>query len=167
MNKIVRRILNIILIITIIVLALYFVLRFTNQIYICKVKTGSMEDNIHVGDYILTIHKNEYHVGDVVTFKKGNGFITHRIVKIEGDEITTKGDANNIEDKNINRNIIVGKVILSGGILNIIITYKYALVAAFLSIYLFSCYFGKKELIIDKRDEKKLDKNKAKRKKQI
>jgi hypothetical protein len=69
--------------------------------------------------------------------------------------ITTKGDANNVEDEEINKNLIVGKVIMSGGIINIIINYKYALIGFILSIYLFSCYF---------LDDKKTDSSEAKKK---
>jgi len=145
MNRVVKRVIDLLFIIVIIVLALYYILRYTNQICIYKVKTGSMEDNIHIGDYVLIIQKEEYKVGDIVTFEKEDGFITHRIIRIKGDNITTKGDANNIEDDTINKSSIEGKVIMSGGIINIVITYKYAIVAAFLSMYLFSCYFGKKE----------------------
>ena len=84
-------------------------------------------------------------IGDVVTYTSDNGFITHRIIKKEGNKVTTKGDANNTEDDTINVERIIGKVIISGGLLNIVIKYKFVLVAFFLSLYLFSCYFGDNE----------------------
>lgn len=141
MIKFFKKIFDLIFILMIIILGTYFVLRYTNQVMIYRVKTGSMEDNIHVGDYILIIRKDEYNVGDVVTFEKDDGFITHRIIKKDGNTIITKGDANNVEDGIIDRKKIVGKVIISGGIINIIIVYKYALVGFLLSLYLFSCFF--------------------------
>lgn len=141
MIKVIKWIANLLLMLIIILLSSYFLLRVTNKIEIYNVKTGSMENKIHVGDYILIFKKDNYNVGDVVTYTSNNGFITHRIIKIEGDRVTTKGDANNTEDETISSNIIVGKVILSGGILNILINYKYALAGIVLSMYLFSCYF--------------------------
>ena len=141
MSKVFKLITNIIFIIVIIILLGYFLLRITNKIEIYNVKTGSMEEKIHVGDYILILKKSNYKVGDVVTYKINKGFITHRIIKIKGNKITTKGDANNIEDKTIDKKIVIGKVVLSGGILNIIIKYKYFFVILFISLYLFSCYF--------------------------
>ena len=145
MSKAVKIILDFILILIIIALCLYFALRYFDQILIYKVQTGSMEDDIHTGDYILIVKRDDYKVGDVVTFRKSDGFITHRIINKKGNTITTKGDANNVEDDKISKKDIVGKVIIAGGILNIIITYKYALVALFLSIYFFSCYFSKEK----------------------
>ena len=44
--------------------------------------------------------------------------------------------------KTIDISDIVGKVIISGGILNIIVNYKFAIAAMFVALYLISCYFG-------------------------
>ena len=158
MNRVLKWIFDIIFIIIIGVLLSYFVLRITNKAEIYNVKTGSMEDKIHAGDYILIYSKDNYNVGDVVTFKKDDGFITHRIIKIEGDKITTMGDANNIVDDEFDKSNIVGKVIIAGGFLNIIIVYKYAIVGLLLFIYLLSMYFdnkkdNKEEIIDEKIDE--------------
>ena len=141
MLKILEKIGNILMIVIILLLLVYFGLRIANKVEIYNVKTGSMEDKIHAGDYILIFKKESYAIGDVITFRTENGYVTHRITKIEGDYVTTKGDANNTEDETISSSSIVGKVILSGGILNIIINYKYALAGIVLSLYLFSCYF--------------------------
>lgn len=141
MAKVIKRIIDVILILLIILLCSYFALRFFNRIVIYSVETGSMEENIHAGDYILVVKKDKYEVGDVITYKSNNAYITHRIIDKKNGEITTKGDANNIEDEKIDESVIVGKVMLSGGVLNIIINYKYTIVGVLLSLYLFSCYF--------------------------
>lgn len=143
MVKIIKGIFDIIFIILIIILSLYLILKISNKIELYNVKTGSMEDNIHVGDYILIYKKNDYQIGDVVTFSKDGYFVTHRIIKKDNKKFVTKGDANNLEDDEITIDDIVGKVVLSGGFLNFVIDFKYALVAGFLSLYLLSCYFGK------------------------
>ena len=145
MVKIFKLITNIIFTIVIALLSVYLVLRTTDKVEIYRVKTGSMEDKIHVGDYIMIYQKNEYNVGEIVTYTSNEGFITHRIVKKDGNRIVTKGDANNTEDREIVASTIVGKTILIGGILNIIINYKYVIVCALISLYLFSCYFERKE----------------------
>ena len=141
MIKVFKKILNIIFIILIIILVGYFILRLTGRLEIYNVKTGSMEDNIHVNDYIMIYKKNDYEIGDIVTFKKDNYLITHRIIKKENNKFITKGDANNTIDDAINLEQIVGKVIIIGGILNFIINYKFALAGLFLSLYLLSYYF--------------------------
>ena len=152
MIKIFKLISNIIFITIIVVLLGYFIMRVTNKVEIYNVKTGSMEDKIHVGDYILIVRKKEYQVGDVVTFIRNEGFITHRIVKMEGNRVTTKGDANNTIDEDIPKDNILGKVIIVGGLLNIIINYKFIIAGFLLSLYLISCYIG------DGKDEPKDDK---------
>ena len=155
MAKLFKIFVNIILIIVIVLLLGYLVLRVTDKIEIYNVKTGSMEEKIHAGDYILIFRKNNYNVGDVVTYTSSDGFITHRIIKKEGSKIVTKGDANNTEDNEIIESSIVGKVVISGGILNIVIEYKYIIVCLLLSLYLFSCYFGgndKEEFQLDKEE---------------
>ncbi len=145
MRNILKIVNNVLFIIIIIILAGYFALRMLNKIEIYGVTTGSMENNIHAGDYILIIRKNDYNIGDIVTYKKSDYFITHRIVKKDNNIFVTKGDANNLEDDAINISDIEGKVIMSGGILNIIINYKFAIAAIWLSLYLISCYFDKEK----------------------
>ena len=123
-------------------------MRFLGKVAIYSVKTGSMEDNIHAGDYVLIWKKKEYHVNDVITFKKEDYLVTHRIVSIEDDKFITKGDANNTEDEVTNYDNIVGKVMISGGILNYIIKYKYYFIIIFVLIYIVS-------FCLDTKDEKK------------
>ena len=144
MGKVFKVIFDIIFILVIIVLVGYFVLRNVGVLEIYEVETGSMEHGIHIGDYVLICRKKEYVVGDIVTYRKENYYITHRIIKsINGNKVITKGDANNVEDDEIDKSAIVGKVILIGGILNFIIDYKFGIVSLFLGIYLLTCYFGK------------------------
>ena len=153
MVKLYKFIVNVVFVIIIAFLLCYLMLRITDKIEIYKVKTGSMEEKIHVGDYILIYRKDNYNVGDIVTYTSNDGFITHRIIRKEKGKIITKGDANNTEDKEILESTIVGKVILSGGILNIIINYKYVFVCFLLSLYLFSCYFDSRNDLNQNEDD--------------
>jgi signal peptidase len=156
MVKIIRRIIDIIFVAIIAILVGYFILRLMGKTAIFNVQTGSMETGIHVGDYILTYKTNHYEVGDIVTYKYEKVYVTHRIIQKKDDKIITKGDANNVEDEEIDLKDIKGKVIYSGGVLNIIINFKYAIVAFMLAIYLLSCYLG------DDKDEKSEEKSKIK-----
>ena len=146
MNKAFKITFDIIFIILIIVLGLYFLLRILGIAEIYEVKTGSMEEGIHAGDYILIVKKNNYNVGDVVTYKKEEYHVTHRIIEKNGDKVITKGDANNTTDEEIEVSSIVGKVVYNGGILNILIDFKYAIACCLIGIYLLSYYFDKKEI---------------------
>lgn len=146
MGKVFKKICDVLFIIVIIILVGYFVLRNMGIFEIYEVETGSMEQGIHVGDYVLICRKNEYVVGDIVTYKKDDYYVTHRIIKsINGNKVITKGDANNTEDEEISIHAIVGKVILIGGLLNFVIDYKYGIVGCLLGVYLLTCYFTKND----------------------
>ena len=153
MSKVIKAISNIILIILIIALLGYFVLRVMGVISIFKVETGSMEDGIHAGDYILIMTKKTYHKNEIVTYKKDDFFITHRIIKIDGNEVVTKGDANNTPDKPIKMNDIVGKVMLSGGILNFLVDFKFGIAGILIFLYLISSYFESRKSEVKKLEE--------------
>ncbi len=147
MGKILKISFDVIFIILIVILSLYFLLRILGIAEIYVVQTGSMEDGIHTGDYILIVKQNDYKVKDVVTYKREGYHVTHRIIKKNGNKVITKGDANNVDDEEIDVSSIVGKVIYHGGILNILIDFKYFIVGGLLCLYLFSCYFEKKEKV--------------------
>ena len=70
-----------------------------------------MEPTLSINDYIIVKNTDNIREGDIITYKEENTFITHRIIKINGDEIITQGDANNSTDKKISKSMIIGKVV--------------------------------------------------------
>ena len=79
-----------------------------------EVATGSMSNTIEIGDVILVklIEPNEtLSENEIVVFTQDTTLVTHRIIKINGDQIITKGDANNTQDDPISRGKIIGKVV--------------------------------------------------------
>ena len=46
---------------------------------------------------------------DIIAFSSGEGFVIHRIVEIDGDTITTKGDANRSPDEPITFDDVIGR----------------------------------------------------------
>ena len=81
------------------------------------VVSGSMEPNIHVNDVLVfQKHRQEaYHPGDVILYIRGEGttdemLVSHRIVRIDGNTLVTKGDANLSEDAPISFSQVVGRV---------------------------------------------------------
>ena len=72
------------------------------------VMSGSMVPTLNVGDIVIErpIEPSAARIGDVITFtdpKDDERLLTHRVrsIKVKGDEytFTTKGDANNTEEK--------------------------------------------------------------------
>ena len=75
------------------------------------VLTGSMEPTIMADDLILVKEAEHYEIGDIVVFQNGSLLVVHRIVDIDDQMVTTRGDANNAEDTPIPLMYIKGKVI--------------------------------------------------------
>ena len=73
--------------------------------------SGSMEPIIFPGDIVVIQRKNNYYVGDIVTFE-ANSSITHRIVAETVDGFITQGDANNARDPEIEKSMVIGKVVM-------------------------------------------------------
>ncbi len=101
------------------------------------VLTGSMEPTIQAGEMIVVKEENAYQIGDIVTYREEKDFlVTHRIVKIDGENITTKGDNNNLEDKTIKEGQILGKVIFQSKLCGFIILYLLKPITLILIIFL-------------------------------
>jgi signal peptidase len=79
-----------------------------------SITSGSMWPALKKGDFILIkgVHsQSEIKVGDIIVYKNPKGFTIHRIVNIKDDMVTTRGDANNVDDAPINFADIIGKPI--------------------------------------------------------
>lgn len=121
------------------------------------VMSGSMEPSLSVGDMVIVQEEDEYAVGDVVVFQSGNSLIIHRILSIDGDMITTRGDANNADDEPIHIRYIKGKMVLSvpfiGKILQVIKSTPGMLLILVTAILLMELSFRKNK----DTDEEELD----------
>lgn len=76
-----------------------------------EVATGSMATTINIGDIVVVKVNEAFKENDIIVYKEENSFITHRVIKIDGQDLITRGDANNSEDKPIKSDQILGKVI--------------------------------------------------------
>lgn len=106
-----------------------------------EVRTGSMRDTIKEQDIVVVKLDDKYEVGDIITYKKNDSYITHRIVNMNDRKIVTKGDANNTEDNPIEAEQVVGKVewiIPELGIILRVITDKTTIILLFLFIIVIS-----------------------------
>lgn len=75
------------------------------------VLSGSMESRLSVDDLVIIKATDNYKVNDIVLFQDGNSLVIHRIIEIDGDAVTTKGDANNVADEPINKSQIKGVLV--------------------------------------------------------
>lgn len=88
------------------------------------VLSGSMEDRLSVDDLVIIKATDSYKVNDIVLFQDGNSLVIHRIIEIDGDTVTTKGDANNVADEPIQKSQIKGVLVYDiaglGAVVNIL-----------------------------------------------
>jgi signal peptidase len=86
---------------------------------LAAVTSSSMWPTLKRGDLVVIKGVNsvdDIQVGDIVAYESDEaGFVIHRVVSIEGENITTKGDANAAEDEPISSDQLIGKVLELGG----------------------------------------------------
>lgn len=111
------------------------------------VLTGSMSPAIEINDFVIVKKPEEIKVGDIVSYSQedSNMEVLHRVVEIEGETITTKGDANNAIDKPIEKSqvtgVYVGKVKYFGKILSFVTQpVVFSVIVVILLVVLFAPY---------------------------
>ena len=121
-QKIISFILNILLIVVtiIIIIGFYYIyqLKIAKNDYanlfgytFFEVATASMYPTIEIGDVVIVKISKEVERNDIIVYTDGDSIITHRLIEKNDNELIAKGDANNSEDKPINENMVLGKVI--------------------------------------------------------
>lgn len=121
-EKVIHTILNILIFVGIFIMILvgynYVQLQILNKSYtnffgytIFEISTGSMKDTLNIYDIVIVKITKEVNQNDIITYQYGDEMITHRIIEMKENEIITKGDANNSEDKKITKENVIGKVI--------------------------------------------------------
>jgi len=129
---------------------------------IFEVQTGSMKDYINPGDWIIVKSSSNIKLNDVITYKQGEDFITHRVIGAYNDTFVTKGDSNNTKDDPIDKKQIVGKVVKiipHFGILKKTIFNPMVLVAIIMTIMIINLSFKNKN-----KEAKKVEESKATKK---
>lgn len=76
-----------------------------------QVVTGSMSGTIEINDIVIVRITKNVKENDIITYKSGNDYVTHRVIRVQGNTIVTKGDANNTEDEPITKDLVLGRVV--------------------------------------------------------
>lgn len=125
------------------------------------VLSGSMEPEISTDDLVFVKRADELHVGDVVLYNTGGSNVLHRITKIDGDMITTQGDANNTEDKPFPKSAVlgayVGRIPSGGKMIRFVTNPPFVMAVVFLLIVAAVTWM----FVEEHRKRKKLDSIKA------
>lgn len=122
-----------------------------------EVQTGSMVPAININDLVIVKIDKSPKLNDIITYKKGNAFITHRVVEAYKETYVTKGDANNTKDVAIKKDQIVGKVIKvipNFGTIRKTLLNPIVLITLIATIFIISKLFGKPKQSKEKKEEK-------------
>ena len=111
------------------------------------VLSGSMEPTYSAGDLLIVKKTDHYQTGDIVVYQSGRSLVVHRIIDMNGETVTTQGDANNAPDEPFAvsqiKGISVGSIPFVGTWFRILIT-PAGLMAAFLcTVFLTAVSFRK------------------------
>ena len=111
------------------------------------VLSGSMEPTYSAGDLLIVKKMDHYQTGDIVVYQRGRSLVVHRIIDMNGETVTTQGDANNAPDEPFAvsqiKGISVGSIPFVGTWFRILKT-PVGLMAAFLcTIFLIEVSFRK------------------------
>ena len=174
-QKIVGKIVNILIVLVIIAIIIcaysVFSIKVLNKGYvnffgysIFEVATGSMKDEIDIGDAVLVKINEDYDVGDIVTYQSGNDYITHRVISKTDGYVITKGDANNVNDNPIDGSLVLGKVVKimpKVGIWKKVILTPKVIILILLTLFVFSILFSYDgsaiKIVSSKKAQKEID----------
>lgn len=88
------------------------------------VMSGSMEPTLSVNDLVVVRTAEDYAIGDIVVYESGRSLVIHRVVDIQDETVTLKGDANNVADDPISEIYLKGRLVLAlphvGGLMRIV-----------------------------------------------
>ena len=115
---------------------------------IFEIASGSMSPALETKDLVVVKLDDEIKVDDIITYKKDNTFITHRVVKIQGDYYICRGDANNTNDDPIKKGVVLGKVVKrlpQVGIWKLVFTTPKVVISIIITVILFELAFTYKK----------------------
>lgn len=125
------------------------------------VLSGSMETALSVGDLLIIQESDTCAVGDMVVYQDGRDAVVHRVIEMDGDMITTKGDANNASDEPFHKDRILGKVVCAipiiGYLVSVIKTPIGTVLLLVLAVWLLNASYKKER----KQDDDRLEEIRA------
>lgn len=90
---------------------------------ISVIMSPSMDPVLKTNDLVVVTEKDSYDVDDIVVYQDGHMLVIHRIVDIDGETVTTKGDANNSPDSPIQMDDIKAKYVFRIPLIGLFVKY--------------------------------------------
>lgn len=127
-----------------------------------QVETGSMSGTMEIDDIIVVkLGNTDIEPQDIVTYIEQDYFVTHRVLNVQNDTITTKGDSNNSADAPIQRAQVIGEVIyiIEMDVWKKVLTDKNVLIPTGITLLLFIVLVTYKEKAGEKNERKSKEKS--------
>ena len=121
-NKIVKKIIQVVLYIIFVVLAIYFTPKILSKVLhtpypLATITSGSMWPVLKTNDLIFMkgINGSETEIDQIIVYQNSQqGFTVHRLIRKENGMLVTKGDANSAEDIPIPPEDVIGRILYVG-----------------------------------------------------
>lgn len=105
---------NLVFGIVVMISVIFISLPYVSDVQYVSVLSDSMSPALNVGDVVVVAPTGQIREGDIVSFMRGRTLITHRVIGIDGETLTTKGDANEDSDMGtIDRSQVMGGVLFA------------------------------------------------------
>lgn len=78
-----------------------------------EVISNSMAPTIKKKDVIVIKKDSKIEKDNIITFKQGESFVTHRVIGVRMNDYLTKGDSNNSNDKPVDKKDVIGEVVVT------------------------------------------------------
>ncbi len=117
-----------------------------------QIGSNSMAPAITTNDLIVVHLTDQVQKDDIITYREGESFVTHRLMEVEENSYLTKGDKNNEFDDPVLKDDVIGKVVKvlpKAGVWFRVITTPKVIVLICVTLFLFSLafsYTGNKKL---------------------
>ena len=122
------------------------------------VVSGSMEPELSIDDVIFVVKDKTVDIGDTVVYQSKGILVVHKVVNVEGDQITTRGTANDSDDDPISIKDLKGRVVFHidgmGKAINFIKTPIVSVVILLIAVYLLYKSYSNEKKVKDEKDER-------------
>jgi signal peptidase len=90
------------------------------------VLSGSMEPALSVNDLVFIRQTQDIEPGDIIVYQSGGELVIHRVISRSGNQVITRGDANNVADDPVDvvsvKGKMIGRIPALGGLVRLIKT---------------------------------------------
>lgn len=85
---------------------------------LCRVKSGSMAPAVRIGEVVVIDRLSAPERRNIAAYRIGHYVVIHRYMGLKKGKAVFRGDANNVNDAPVKKDMIIGKAVYHTNILN-------------------------------------------------